>query len=179
MEYQSKNNYLSSFRNNSFQINWTVIVIGLEGPGKFEKMISVKDVADYAISRIEQNDSPTEELYMIAGLDEDDFELAYINAKKMAAEEDNEIEVEIKKWIIILLKDVLNTINPDPLYGLIQLTEFWEKFDYPNFSPHTIQGVDNNITAKEYYTQENLNKILDLHEKWIKKETEKLVVARQ
>jgi hypothetical protein len=174
MEYQLKNDYLKKFEDNNLSVNWTTILIGLKGPGKFEGKLSIGDVTNYAISKIEQNSSQCEEVLILAGLNEEDSELVYKYVKNLADGEDKDKEVELRKWIVILLKDVINTINPDPLNGLIQFTEFWEKFDYPKFSPHIIQGINNTITPKEYYTPENFKRIVNLHDLWVKKEKEKL-----
>ena len=172
MEYQSKNDYLNKFKEINLSVNWLTILIGLEGPGKFEAKLTAKDVTNYAISKVEKNNYIHEEVITIAGVYNGDTDLLIKCVKKLVGKEVHNKEVELKKWIIVLLIDILKDINQDPLYGLIQLTEFWEKFDYPKFSPHIIQGVNNKISPKNYYTEKNFHNILNLHHDWIKKETE-------
>jgi hypothetical protein len=58
----------------------------------------------------------------------------------------------------------------DPLYGLLALTEFWQSFGFPSDSPHVIQGRGNTISPAEYFQQNNLNRLLSLHRKWIQQE---------
>jgi hypothetical protein len=178
MGYQSDRKLLEKFREEGIPINWTVIFLGLHGIGKYEMLISVNELIEYAITQLEENPNQSEEVVFLAGLHQNDNHEAKKYVKILSNREKTDIEVEKKKWILILLKDLLGKVNSDPIYGIIQLTEFWEKFDYPDFSPHIVQGVMNNIDPKRYYTENNFKKILQLHEAWIQKELLSVVACR-
>ena len=66
--------------------------------------------------------------------------------------------------------DVIKEKNHNFVDGLIQLTELWDKLDYPKDSPHTVQGRNNKISPNEYYTQENYDKLYKANCEWFRKE---------
>ena len=75
-------------------------------------------------------------------------------------------------WFKIYKKiyDVIKEKNHNFVDGLIQLTELWDKLDYPKDSPHTVQGRNNKISPNEYYTQENYDKLYKANCEWFRKE---------
>ncbi len=79
-------------------------------------------------------------------------------------------QIELRKWRLVLLEEVLASMPKDALYGLIALTEFWQDFGFPSDSPHVVQGRGNNITPPEYYQEENLQRLVNCHRTWIENE---------
>ena len=73
-----------------------------------------------------------------------------------------------------LLEEVLENLPPDPLHGLMALSEFWQTFGFPADGPHEVQGRENAVTPTEYYQQENLTRLLARHYAWIKEERARL-----
>lgn len=158
---------LSNFKVNTLKLNWETILIGLEGPGKFPPQITSKEVIDYAVDLISQEDNQPEDVWMLAGLSEKDTSEIKRLVKKLANNEKSVKEFELDKWKVTLLEKALNEISDKPIYGLIELTEFWEKFDFPVDSPHVIQGLSNNMSPEEYFTKENYDIIIKKHKNWI------------
>jgi len=66
----------------------------------------------------------------------------------------------------------------EPMYGLIAFTEFWARFDYPDDSPHVVQGQNNCITPQEYYTKQNYDDMIIRHKNWLKSKLEYVMGAR-
>ena len=69
-----------------------------------------------------------------------------------------------------MLMDLLEKLPESPLYGLLRLTEFWANFNYPDDSPHIIQGRGNNYTPEVYFTKGNYDVVLTRHRRWIEEE---------
>ncbi|WP_251862279.1 DUF2247 family protein [Clostridium sp. Marseille-Q2269] len=122
---------LEQFKKNKISINWTTIIIGWYGPEKFIRQLNEKDIISYAINLIVNNDNQQEEILMLASCREKDcYEIEEL-INKLANKEKANKEVEKRKWQVILLMNLLNNLNNSPTYGLIEITEFWEKFSYP------------------------------------------------
>ncbi|MBP1903695.1 hypothetical protein J2Z32_000307 [Paenibacillus turicensis] len=160
---------LHLFQKNKVPITWTSLLIGIEGPGKFEKLLETQEVINYAIEYMDLNEDYPNEVLELASAYRNECELVEKLLRDLSSREGVNREDELKKWIIILLIETLSELPENPLYGLIVLTEFWEKFDYPDYSPHTIQGKDNEIKPEEYYTQAYYENCVNKHKEWIDK----------
>lgn len=160
---------LHDFKANRLSLNWETILIGLEGPGKFPAQIMPKDVVAYAIDLILQDDNQSDNIWVLAGLNEIDKSEIKKLVQELANSEKIVREVELDKWKVMILGKVLNELSNEPIYDLIKLTEFWERFDFPADNPHVVQGVGNNISPEDYYTKENYDIIINSHKKWIER----------
>jgi len=158
---------LKLFKNNRVPVTWTTLLIGVEGPGKFERLLEIQEVINYAIQFVDVKDDYPKEVLELASAYKNEEELVKNRLFKLSLKENGDREKEMKKWITILLRKEMDNLPKSPLYGLIALTEFWEKFDYPNYSPHLIQGVGNEIEPEVYYSKEFYENCLLAHEKWI------------
>jgi len=85
--------------------------------------------------------------------------------------------LELRKWRLVLLEYKLEDLPNDPIYGPIELSEFWSDFGFPSDSPHEAQGVGNSLSPSEFYTQENLERLLSRHQAWIRDERESIKKA--
>ena len=153
-------------------VNWSTILIGWYGPGKYDRQLSVAEIAAYAQDLIEGNPEQPGAVLKLAGARDGETEMVEYSLKQLAALEPGEENTEVRKWRLYLLKELEPTLNDDPLYGLIALTEFWEKFDYPDDSPHVVQGRGNDQDPQQYYTPENFLNLRKLHREWMKTEEE-------
>lgn len=164
---------LEQFSENKISVNWTTIVIGWYGPGKFIRQLNEQDIIDYAINLIENGDNQQEVLMLASCSEKDSYEIEELINKLSNGEIVNK-EVEERKWQTIMLINLLNNLNDKPTYGLIEITEFWEKFSYPENSPHVVQGLYNNITPYEYYSKVNFDTVINMHKQWIENQLEEL-----
>ncbi|GGJ30358.1 DUF2247 family protein [Paenibacillus hunanensis] len=159
--------YLQMFKRSNIPITWTVILIGIEGPGKKERLLVSQDIINYAIELIELNDNYPQEILKLASATNNEEEYIKNLVVNLAQKEKLNRNKELKKWIVILLKETLNKLPESPLYGLIALTEFWESFDYPDYSPHIVQGRGNDIKPEDYYLKEFYEYCVFKHKQWI------------
>lgn len=84
-----------------------------------------------------------------------------------------DISVSTRKWLLICLDMLLNNINQDPIYGLLELSNFWMAWGQPKDSPHNIQGVNNEISVSDYYTLDNYELMIRKNREWLNYELEK------
>ncbi|SET26991.1 DUF2247 family protein [Thorsellia anophelis] len=54
-----------------------------------------------------------------------------------------------KKWVVFAIKELINHLPDDSLYGPLALNDFWNKWGEPNNSPNIIQGVSNTMTPND------------------------------
>ena len=83
------------------------------------------------------------------------------------------MEKDKRKWIAIYLLKTLDALDDkDYINGLVTVGDVWAMFDFPDFSPHIIQGKNNNITPTEYYTEDNYITIKNVNREWAYKQIE-------
>lgn len=165
---------LERFKKNKLPVNWATILIGWNGPGKFTRILTGQEIIEYALELIESDSNVLEEVWLLVGCNKNDTEEIQDLLVKLASVECNEAN-EVLKWQIVLLQDELEKIDKRPLYGLLQLTEFWDKFNYPSDSPHIVQGMNNEVSPEEYYTKENFDNLIRAQNEWVEKKLEFLV----
>jgi hypothetical protein len=158
---------LKRFEEEGIEINWLTIVIGWYGPGKYTRLLLNKDIIEYATNLIVEQNNQEEQVLMLASCREQDSEEIDTILNKLALGVVTSKDTEERKWVLILLKDLLFSISSNLIQGLVEITSFWEKFNYPSYSPHIIQGVNNNIKPKDYYSEQNYKKIIEAHKIWV------------
>lgn len=163
-------------QNSGSPLNWTTVLVGWQGPGKFPRQLSASEVASYAARMIELSPEQPEEVFQLASTSAGEDDEIYRLIKKLSAQEDSDINIEARKWRFFLLKEAMKELGSDPIYGLLHLSEFWGKFDYPPDSPHEIQGRNNQYSPEAFYTDENFRRIIVSHQKWLNDEAAYLKV---
>lgn len=161
---------LEKMTSDDVPVNWSTVLLGWYGPGKYDRQLSVADIAAYAQELIEANPEQPNAVLKLAGAHDDETEMVESSLKQLTALESDDKNTEVRKWRLYLLKELEPTLGDDPISGLIQLTEFWEKFDYPDDSPHVVQGRGNDQDPQQYYTQENFLNVRKRHREWMKRE---------
>lgn len=163
--------HLDAFRSAGLEINWRTIAIGWDGPGKWPRLLTSADVQSVAAAALSNQDPANEaELVDIVATSADDVDDIDRRIHRLAEASNADPERELRKWRVILLKDQLWKIPRDPLYGLLALTEFWEKFGFPADSPHIVQGRGNAVAPNEYYSEDNFRRLLQQHATWMDSE---------
>ncbi|MBP3800973.1 MAG: DUF2247 family protein [Clostridia bacterium] len=168
---------LRNFKDKELNISWKLIDIGFHGSKEFYEELSSKDIINYAISTSENDfkDLAYKRLVeKIACEYEDNYEkLDYIIKELVKLENNIDYKLEFRKWVYMYVYINLKK-NSDYIQGLIELTELWAKLNFPDFSPHIVQGVNNDIIPQEYYTAENYNNLLRKHFEWLEAELENI-----
>ena len=162
--------YLDDMTTAGLPIGWGTLLVGWDGPGKHGRLLNADQVFSFAEPLMA--DLPAE---TVAGLADPD-ELPRV-LRELARREGANRDHDVRKWRLVMLKRAMAELPKDPVYGLIALTEFWERFDFPSDSPHVVQGRGNQISPAEYFTAESYRRILDDHERWIRDEEADLKVA--
>ena len=164
---------LKDFKDKGFNVSWKLINIGFHGSEEFYEELSSKDIINYAISILESDfkDSVYKRLVEeIACEYEENYGKLDYNIKELVKLENNiDYKLEFRKWVYMYVSINLKK-NSDNIQGLIELTELWAKLDFPDFSPHIVQGVNNDIIPQDYYTTENYNYLLRKHFEWLEGE---------
>ena len=168
--------YLKKFRSLGFPITWTLLSTGWNGPGKFGRLIDVDDISEYATQIIERPDgSYPPEVVNLAAASAGDPELVETCLKRLSATETVSPEIEARKWRYVLLEKCLGALpKNEPIEGLVELTTFWEQFDYPPDSPLQVQGRNNQAAPTEYYTVANYESTIQRHLDWMENERRSL-----
>jgi len=155
-------------------ITWKLIDLGFKGSDVFKNELSAKEIIDFATMQMlktldEEADIASLACEYVTNEDE-------INdlVKKLALKEDTEYCIEYRKWQVLYVKMHLPKADTDFFAGLLELGDIWCTLEFPTDSPHIFQGKDNNITPKQYYTQENYNYLLRKHVEWIENEVRAL-----
>ncbi len=167
-------NRLNLFKELKTDINWKTIYFGWKGIGRKDRLIEINEIVNYAIGTAVNNSDCESEVLEIASIYKGNSDGVEELLKSLSEKELSNDEIEIRKWILILLVEVLKGLSVEPLYGLIELGEFWSQFDYPDFMPFQLQGRGNNISPEEYYTRGNYEKVIESHRKYVDRELEKL-----
>ncbi|MFP4052995.1 MAG: DUF2247 family protein [Phycisphaerae bacterium] len=175
----------------SFGANWTTVLVGWEGLGafspwpdrwiEFPPLILAEEVAAYADERLAVASAAVEQDLTVslsmADLEDKTREEIRDQLVALSKLDGGEREIELRKWRLALLEQLLERVPQDPLQGLMALTEFWQQWGFPPDSPHEVQGRDNDIPTSEYYQEATLNRILARHRAWA--EDERAAIEKQ
>jgi hypothetical protein len=80
--------------------------------------------------------------------------------------------LEIRKWRIVLLQNALQQLPDDPIYGMVAITEFWSKFDFPSDGPLHMSG--DKYISPEYYQKQFYDNTIASHEDWVLREINRI-----
>lgn len=160
---------IKEFIEKGFEITWTLLNIGFDGSAKFKKQLDVQDIINYAINKMEDGDESLDVVLLASSHAANAEEISEL-LKNLSKSEKVNTDVECRKWRVLCVSKNLPNIQDEYIQGLIELGDIWLMFDFPDNSPHVFQGRNNSITPNEYYTQENYEKLLENHRKWLDKE---------
>lgn len=160
-------------------VTWTTVYLGWHGFGNYSRLVALREVSAYATARLtESEEQPPEAAWLAGALAAEEREVVHwLHA--LASPDPDTQELELRKWRLFLLERLLSDPDPDPVCGLIQLTEFWERFDYPQDSPHSVQGRDTAASPPCYYTQQTYSEALSTHRQWARREREALLLEQK
>ena len=163
--------YLHGMAALGLRANWRTLLTGLEGPAKYHPVVTLDDVCAFACEQLVVPTTPISEDAVASLVASSDEPMEVHRLLRLFAErEKSDAELELRKWRLMLLRDIMSHLPGDPLYGLLALTEFWERFDFPPDSPHVVQGRGNHISPAAYFTEENYRDLVGKHHDWIERE---------
>jgi hypothetical protein len=151
-------------------VDWNVVRMGWEGPASLGRQLGLGDIHSFAGKAIEKAEG--EELENVATLcTESDNEIIDTTLKKLAPAPPS---IAQRIWRAYLLYRLLQKLPSHPIDALSELSDFWAAFSYPDDSPHLVQGRGNSIGPEDYYTVENLERLLAAHTRWLEEELGRL-----
>ncbi|WP_338952055.1 MULTISPECIES: DUF2247 family protein [Fusobacterium] len=156
---------LQDFKNNNLKINWKIIDIGCLGSKIFRNELSYDDIINFSLEKFDEKNKI---ILKIISSDKDEYEEIGILVRELANIEKSEYEIAFEKWELVYIKKNLPVLNKNFIQGLIELNDLWVKLDFPEDGPYILQGVNNNISPKEYYTEKNYRYLYNRHLNWIK-----------
>ncbi|MHA6823920.1 DUF2247 family protein [Ralstonia pseudosolanacearum] len=158
------------------QVDWGAIFVGVSGIPRGEILGAqfVRHFADDELSRLDVTDPVLGEVSELSLFDGEQLEDARKNVARICDTRSIDVERAKRKWRAVALEELLSQIGADPVYDLIALSEFWADWGSATDSPFVVQGVENNLTPDEYYTERNLEETLKRHREWLRVEFEKL-----
>ena len=184
--WNSTDKAMSSFQKlkTEFDTNWTTILVGWNGLGvfspwpnrwvEFPPLLSADEIAGYADERLASSSDVAEENLIVNLLSLDlraeTRETIRNLLTRLSDVSAGDPVLELRKWRLILLEELLDNMPKDAVYGLMALSEFWQNFGFPPDSPHEVQGRGNSITPSEYYQAQNLHRLLGRHRAWVLEE---------
>lgn len=167
---------LNDFKLVNLSVNWGTLMIGWEGPGHFQTQLSISEIQKFAeewLSITDKNNDIVSDLIINDG---SDFITLKENLEFLWKQSKSDLLLEQQKWRYVLLKKLIEKIakSNDYMQGLIELTDFWAMFDFPEDSPHVVQGRGNKMSPVDYYTEETFKREIKEHQEWLNKELVKL-----
>ena len=156
---------LEDFKNNNLKINWKIIDIGCLGSKIFRNELSYDDIINFSLEKFDEKNKI---ILKIISSDKDEYEEIGILVRELANIEKSEYEIAFEKWELVYIKKNLPVLNKNFIQGLIELNDLWFRLDFPEDSPYIFQGVKNNISPQEYYTEENYIYLYNKHLNWIR-----------
>lgn len=164
---------INDIKNLGLSITWRLLYKAI-----CEKQLSEEDVIAYAIEKLEEGETGSE-ICELAGLCADEQYNIRNLLWALVEQENTQDDFENRKIRAVIVNNALRTKDDNCINGLMSLTDLWIGLGYPSDSPHIMQGRDNNITPREYYTIENYNFLYEKNVDWIKKELEYLRIKQK
>lgn len=160
---------IEEFINMNIKITWTLLLICFNSNrllrnSEYEQaFISADEVIDYAAGLLECTES--DDIVSLAILKSSEQEDIIKVLKKLSESENADYSFEFRKFRVMYIYNNLPSESDDFMHGILKISELWDKFGFPKDSP--------NIYFKfKDYSQENYNKLLEIHNFWLKSEFE-------
>lgn len=175
-----------------FTPNWTTIIVGWRGLGvlspwpahlsDFPPLLSTDEITVFANERLAVSEDAVEDdlIVRLLSLNMGD-EPREIVAEHLAPLSDlcgGSSVLELRKWRVVLLEELLAHIPCEPLYGLMALSEFWQGLGFPSDGPHEVQGRESKLSPGDYYQESNYQRMIERHKVWIGEEKAMLGASR-
>jgi hypothetical protein len=151
------------------RITWTLISICFNSNrllrnSEYERtFISANEVINYAVGFLEYTENDDIVSFAILRNSEEEDILNIL--KKLSESENGDYCLEFRKFRTLYIYENLPSKNDDFMHGILKLSELWDKFGFPEDSPNIYFEFKN-------YSQEKFNKLLDIHNSWLKSEFE-------
>lgn len=170
-------NPLLNFSLNKLKITWQLLLLGFKGHKNFAPQVNIIDIQSFAQKKLTKaSDWERAILRRVLKFSDDNKKEIVEQLELLAFQEKSRVENELRKWRVVLLQERLKELEKqkDPIMGFVQLSDFWESFDFPYDSPFTSLDAGDDASLEEYYTIENYHTVLRAHRDWLVQELQEL-----
>ena len=154
-------------------VTWRMLYRGI-----LEKQIPISEIVEYAMEQLGKGEDRIE-ICELAGSNNDDLDDVINILYELATEEKCQDDFEDRKLRAVRVNNFLKDKNKNCIDGLMGLTELWLELGYTDDAPHVIQGINNNISPVEYYTDDNYNYLYKKNKQWLRDEVDFLIIHQE
>ncbi|WP_165602840.1 DUF2247 family protein [Photorhabdus australis] len=156
-------------------IDWGMIFLGAKGSPAGRLLAS--DISEFAcdeLAKLDMDDPLLTDVSEAAFCTEITSEIIS-NLEIICDKKNINMQLSERKWRYVALYILLlNGLPDDYVYGLLKLNEFWSLWGDSGDSPNIVQGVGNNLSPSEYYSEETYCLLMKSHQDWLDKEIKQL-----
>lgn len=157
--------------------DWGVLLLGVLGVPGTDERLDALDVALFAkgeLGIIPITHPALDVVVMLAeGAMHNKSELSAALSELCDAEKISR-EHSRRVWRCWLLETLLKSLDSDPVYGLLDLTEFWSQWEWPDDAPTSMKS-DTVLSQSEYHSDSNYGHVIAEHMRWIEQEKAYLI----
>lgn len=73
-----------------------------------------------------------------------------------------------RKWRAVELEWILQNLDADPVYALVQISSFWAKWGWPSDAPASIAA--DSVSGADYGSAKHMQSVLTEHQAWLQEE---------
>jgi hypothetical protein len=120
-------NPLQELEAKAIPVTWATVAIGLAGPGPAPPQIGLPDVQSWLETALARGGEPERAVDVIVAIDGSGNARQIIS--DLAAHSATDAQEELRKWQIVMLREQLAGLPPDPFYTALSLADFWSQFE--------------------------------------------------
>jgi hypothetical protein len=153
--------------------DWAVLLQGVCGIPSIFGRLPTSYVENFANAELEKMAGNNPLLDVIVSLANDsDLPLSELcpQLQKMSEFQNADMQRAMRIWRAVALEELLTSLDPDPLYGLIKLSEFWSSWGWPADAPLSMIPGAVTLPQHQYHSASNYNHVVHEHEQWLKNE---------
>lgn len=164
---------LSVIRNMNLKITWKLIYIGLYGYDVIQPILTDYDVFEYLDDLLTDVNNLTDDIISLVCLKDNKSEFRKF-LQNLANHDESEMSIQVRKWKVLLLQELLNNISKEPLKGLLELMEFWFSIGVTNDCPFVFPDSKDSKAIQEYFSQSSYDIIVADNREWLEHEVQNL-----
>lgn len=171
-------NKLNAIEKMGLKVSWKLINIGLFGFKKIPIQLTYTDVFDYLDKRLCNQDNWVDDIIKLI-CEKDDEPKMRLLIQNFADEDCTDIDVQLRKWRALILKNTLNDLSVDCLQGLLQLMEFWVSMGTPKECPQEFPSTNEGLSVQNYFVQSNYKRQVENNKSWLEREMATIIAEEE
>ena len=171
-------NALKRLERLDLRVSWKTVWVGWHGPMENERQIDGQQVIEFALECMSRNPKVANEVVLLASLSPQELDQVSDLLARLASGDDSSVDLEVRKWRLLLLHDCMNELSEDPLYAWLAVAEFWGAFGFPEDSPMFFQKFGNS-NRPQNYDESFYQELTQSHLEWWRAESESLKMLDQ